>query len=159
MRPNDTDLPGLDEFDLKIIKELGKNARISVAELSKIIGLSKTPCHNRIRRMEQEGFITGYSVLLDPLKLNLSHVAFVEVKLSSTRASSLREFNDAVRKYPEIEQCHMLASSYDYLLKVRSADIIKFREFLGEILATLPHVQTTSSHVSMEAVKERALLE
>ena len=149
----------LDDFDMKIIKELGKNARVSVAELSKEIGLSKTPCHNRIKRLEAEGFITGYRVLLDPIKMNLSHVAFVEVKLSSTQTSALRAFNEAVKKHPEIEQCHMIAASYDYLLKVRSTDIIMFREFLGETLAMLPHVQTTSTHVSMEAVKEDAVME
>lgn len=151
--------PLLDDFDMKIIKELGKNARLSVAELSKRIGLSKTPCHNRIKRLEAEGFITGYRVLLDPVKMNLSHVAFVEVKLNSTRTSALREFNEAVKQYPEIEQCHMLAAGYDYLLKVRGSDIVTFREFLGETLAMLPHVQTTSTHVSMEAVKDDAILD
>ena len=149
----------LDDFDMKIIKELGKNARVSVADLSKRVGLSKTPCHNRIKRLEAEGFITGYRVLLDPVKMNLSHVAFVEVKLSSTRTSALQEFNDAIMQHPEIEQCHMLAGSYDYLLKVRGSDIVMFREFLGETLAMLPHVQTTSTHVSMEAVKEDTILD
>ncbi|KAJ56284.1 ArsR family transcriptional regulator [Actibacterium mucosum KCTC 23349] len=147
----------LDDFDIKIIKALGQNARISVADLSKQVGLSKTPCHNRIRRLEAEGFITGYRVLLDPVKLDLSHVAFVEVKLSSTRSSALSEFNAAVRDHPEIEQCHMVAAHYDYLLKVRGSDMRAFREFLGGTIAMLPHVQTTSTHVSMEAVKDDAV--
>ena len=103
---------------------------------------SKTPCHNRIKRLEAEGFITGYRVLLDPVKMNLSHVAFVEVKLNSTRTSALREFNQAVRRYPEIEQCHMLAASYDYLLKVRGSDIVTFGEFLGETFASASLVKS-----------------
>ena len=141
----------LDEFDIKILRELGKNARISVADLSDKIGLSKTPCHNRLQRLLERGYIKGYTVLLDPAKLNLSHVAFVEVKLSSTRASALKEFNAAVMEHPEIEQCHMV--------KVRCSDITEYREFLGETLATLPHVQTTSTHVSMEAVKDQTVLD
>lgn len=159
MHSNQIESPLLDGFDIKIIKELGKNARISVADLSKRIGLSKTPCHNRIRRMEAEGFITGYRVLLDPIKLNLKHVAFIEVKLNSTRATVLKEFNAAVKQHPEIEQCHMLAAHYDYLLKVRGSDIETFRVFLGEKLAMLPHIQTTSTHVSLEAIKEDAVLD
>lgn len=158
MHRDQLDVKSLDAFDFKIISELGKNARISVADLSKRIGLSKTPCHNRLKRLEAEGFITGYRVLLDPVKMGLDHIAFVEVKLSSTRASALREFNAAVMLHPEIEQCHMIASSFDYLLKVRSADIRAYREFLGETLATLPHVQLSSTHVSMEAVKDEAVL-
>lgn len=148
------DAPDLDAFDIKILRELGKNARISVVDLSKRVGLSKTPCHTRIKRLETQGYIKGYRALLDPIKLNLSHIAFVEVKLSSTRTSALREFNAAVAQHPEIEQCHMVAAHYDYLLKVRGADMTAFREFLGSTLAMLPHVQTTSTHVSMEAVIE-----
>jgi len=159
MRDSRFDAPTLDAFDYKILRELGKNARISVADLSKRIGLSKTPCHNRIKRLEDSGIITGYRVLFDPVKLNLSHVAFVEVKLSTTRSSALEEFNAAARQHPEIEQCHMVAANYDYLLKVRGANIETFREFLGETLAALPYVQTTSTHVSMEAVKEETVFD
>lgn len=159
MHPKQINTKELDAFDLKIIRELGQNARISIVDLSKRIGLSKTPCHNRLRRLEKQGYITGYRVMLDPVKLDLDHIAFVEIKLSSTRANALNEFNAAVKQHPEIEQCHMMASNFDYLLKVRSADIRTYRQFLGETLASLPHVQTSSTHVVMEAVKDDAVLQ
>lgn len=152
------DMSGLDMFDLRILRCLSQNARISVADLSKEIGLSKTPCHNRLRRLEKDGFIKGYKVILDPVKLGLDHIAFVEVRLSSTRSAALEAFNTAVRGHSEIEQCHMIASSFDYLLKVRSQSISDYRRFLGETLANLPHVQSTSTHVAMEAVKDEVSL-
>jgi len=158
MHARQLDTDALDSFDLKILRELGKNARISVSDMSKRIGLSKTPCHNRLRRLEEDGYITGYRVLLDPVKMRLDHIAFVEVKLSSTRAQALQDFNEAVLLHPEIEQCHMMASSFDYLLKIRSRDIKHYRTFLGETLSTLPHVQLSSTHVAMEAVKEETVL-
>lgn len=145
----------LDALDQKILKILVKNARISVSDLSQQVGLSKTPCHNRIRRLEREGYIKGYKALLDPVKLKLDHIAFVEVKLSSTRLKALEEFNDAALACTEIEECHMLAASFDYLLKVRSRDVNDYRQFLGETLVNLPHVQSTSTYVALQAVKDQ----
>ena len=148
---------GLDEFDIKILAAIGDDARISVTELSNKVGLSKTPCHVRLKRLEKDGFILGYRTLIDPVKLGLEHIAFVEVKLSDTKASALNEFNNAVRNYPSIEQCHMIAGGFDYLLKVRSRSMTEYRALLGEVISQLPHVAQTSTYVSMEAVKENAL--
>lgn len=144
----------LDQIDEKILAELNRNGRISVAELSRRVNLSKTPCQARIRRLEAAGYILGYKAVLDPGRLGLPHVAFVEVKLSDTRAAALSAFNKAVRALPEVEQCHMIASSFDYLLKVRTRDIADYRAVLGEKISALPHVAHTSTHVSMEAVKD-----
>ena len=83
-----------------------------------------------------------------------AHVAFVEVRLSDTREAALTAFNKAVLTVPEVEQCHMMASSFDYLLKVRTADIQSYRRVLGEVISALPHVASTSTYVAMEAVKE-----
>ncbi|WIJ24294.1 Lrp/AsnC family transcriptional regulator [Devosia sp. RR2S18] len=144
----------LDSIDQRILAELMRDARISVAELSRRVNLSKTPCQARITRLEKAGYILGYRAVIDPKKLGQPHIAFVEVKLSDTRAPALQAFNKAVRAIPEVEQAHMIASSFDYLLKVRTKDIADYREVLGEKLSALPHVAHTSTHVSMEAVKD-----
>jgi Lrp/AsnC family leucine-responsive transcriptional regulator len=144
----------LDEIDRRIIDELRRDGRISVTELSRKVNLSKTPCQNRIKRLEAEGYILGYRAVVDPQRLGLPHVAFVEVHLSDTRKPALDAFNKAVRAIPEVEQAHMIASSFDYLLKVRTRDITAYREVLGEKISALPHVSNTSTHVSMEAVKD-----
>lgn len=146
----------IDQIDRKILDELSRDGRISVAELSRRVNLSKTPCQARIKRLEEQGYILGYRAVIDPKRLGLPHVAFVEVKLSDTRKAALEAFNKAVRALPEVEQAHMIASSFDYLLKVRTKDITAYREVLGEKLSALPHVAQTSTHVSMEAVKDDA---
>ena len=89
----------------------------------------------------------------------MDHVAFVEVKLTDTRETALRAFNAAVVKIPEIEQAHMIASHFDYLLKVRTTNMARYRTFLGETISALPHVASTSTYVAMEAVKETVLAE
>ena len=110
-----------------------------------------------MKRLEKAGFIAGYQARLDQRRLGLGHVVFVEVKLSDTRESALGAFNAAVRATPEIEECHMIAGAFDYLLKVRSADILEYRRILADRISSLPHVASTSTHVAMEAVKERGL--
>jgi len=149
----------LDSFDRKILREVGKNARITVTDLASQIGLSKTPCNARLKRLEKEGYILGYRALVDPVKLGLDHIAFVEVKLSDTRAAALEQFNAAVAKLPEVEQCHMIAGGFDYLLKVRTHNMSDYRKFLGETMTSLPAVAQTSTYVAMEAVKDSALLD
>lgn len=148
-----------DRFDAAILSVLAEDARISITELARRIGLSKSPTQARLRRLEQSGVILGYRALLDPIRLGLDHVAFVEVRLSDTRETALRAFNAAIAKVPEIEQAHMIASHFDYLLKVRTRDMASYRKFLGETVSALPHVANTSTHVAMEAVKEVVLAE
>jgi Lrp/AsnC family leucine-responsive transcriptional regulator len=145
-----------DRIDRKIMEILAREGRLSVTELGRRVGLSKTPCQSRMRKLETAGFIRGYRAVLDPAKLGRNHVCFVEVRLSDTRETALGAFNAAVRAVPEIEECHMMAGAFDYLLKVRSADIESYRRVLGEVISALPHVAGTSTHVSMEAVKEAA---
>ncbi len=149
----------LDAIDMKILHALSRDARITITDLSQEVGLSKTPCNSRLKRLEKEGVILGYRALLDPVKMGLDHIAFVEVKLSDTRAKALNEFNEAARKLPEIEQCHMIAGGFDYLLKVRTQDINSYRKIMGEKLSNLPHLAQTSTYVSMEAVKEEVILD
>jgi len=151
------DLPTRDAFDQAILTVLGEDGRISITDLAKRIGLSKSPTQARLKRLEESGVILGYRALLDPIRLGLDHVAFVEVRLNDTRETALRAFNTAIAKVPEIEQAHMIAGNFDYLLKVRTSDMRKYRIFLGETISTLPYVANTSTYVAMEAVKETVL--
>ncbi|WP_210188154.1 Lrp/AsnC ligand binding domain-containing protein [Bartonella choladocola] len=142
----------MDRIDNRIIDALVENGRISITELSEKVGLSKTPCQLRLKRLVNEGYITGFRAVLNPAKMGLEHIAFAEVKLSDTREEALRAFNAAVKKIREVEECHMIASSFDYLLKVRTSDIKRYRIVLGEKISTLPYVASTSTFVVMENV-------
>ncbi|MEL7133338.1 MAG: Lrp/AsnC ligand binding domain-containing protein [Pseudomonadota bacterium] len=147
-------LGSLDRLDQAILAALAEDGRISITELASRIGLSKSPTQARLRRLEMTGIIMGYRALLDPISLGLDHVAFVEVRLSDTREAALRAFNAAVQHLPEVEQAHMIASHFDYLLKVRTRNMAHYRQFLGDVISGLPHVASTSTYVAMEAVKE-----
>lgn len=144
----------LDPVDSRILAVLVTDGRLPLTDLAKRVGLSRTPCQNRIRRLQAEGYITGFRAVIDPEKLGRNHIAFVEVKLTDTTERALKAFNTAVNEVAEIEQCHMIAGAFDYLLKVRTKDIVSYRAVLGEQISALPHVGSTSTHVSMQAVKD-----
>jgi len=144
----------LDSFDHAILRIMRTNGRISVTDLADKISLSKSPTQARLKRLEKSGIITGYQALLNNDRMGLGHVSFVEVKLSDTRESALAEFNAAVRATPQVEECHMIAGAFDYLLKVRAANMYDYRAILAEKISNLPHVSATSTHVAMESVKE-----
>lgn len=153
----DIEISELDVFDLKILDALARDGRMSVTALSELVGLSKTPVQLRMKRLVETGYIEGFRAVLNPQKLGRDHVAFVEVKLSDTKERALGAFNAAVKKIPEVEECHMIAGRFDYLLKVRSANIASYRRVLGETISRLPHVANTSTSVAMEAVKDRGM--
>jgi Lrp/AsnC family leucine-responsive transcriptional regulator len=146
----------LDMFDRKIIDILRTDGRISITDLAERVGLSKTPCQVRLKRLRENGTIRGFRAVVDLARLGLDHVAFAEVKLSDTRESALDAFRQAVLRIPEVEECHMIASSFDYLLKVRTANIRRYREVLGERISALPHVASTSTFVAMETIRDSA---
>lgn len=149
----------LDSFDKAILRVLVSDGRISITDLARKIGLSKSPTQARLRKLERDGVISGYRALVDPIRLGLDHVSFVEVSLTDTREAALEAFNAAVRKIPEIEQVHLIAGNFDYLMKIRTQDMADYRRVLAEQISTLPHVAKTSTYVAMEAVKEDTLLD
>ena len=151
------DLPDLDKYDRAILRELVRNGRMPVVELAQKVGLSKTPVAARVRRLEADGVITGYRAELSAARLGRDHVAFLEVRLSDTREKALSDFNKAIRAVPEVEECHMIAGGFDYLVKVRTADIAEYRRVLGETISALPNVASTSTYVSMESVLDRGV--
>jgi len=146
----------LDRFETQILKILSKQGRLSVTDLAKRIGLSKSPCQVRLKRLIEQKFILGFRAVLNPQKLNLEHIAFTEVKLSDTREAALNAFNQAVQEIQEIDQCHMIAGSFDYLLKIRTSDIVTYRRILGETISNLPYVANTSTYVAMQSVKDNS---
>ena len=146
----------MDEYDRKILSVLSVEGRISMTALGERVGLSKTPVTARVKRLEEEGVITGYRATLSASKLGVEHIAFLEVKLSETREKALDAFNQAVRAIPEVEACHMIAGGFDYLIKVRTSDIFAYRQVLGEQLSRLPNVASTSTYISMQSVVDTA---
>lgn len=144
----------LDRFDRAILRTLASEGRISVTDLARRIGLSKSPTQARLRRLEKSGVISGYRAMINPITLGLDHISFVEVSLTDTREAALRDFNARVVQIPEIEQVHLIAGNFDYLLKVRTQNIADYRRVLAEQISTLPYVSKTSTYVAMEAVKE-----
>ena len=144
----------LDRIDRKILDALMRDGRMTITDLANHVGLTKTPCQVRLKRLQDSGVITGFRAVVDPRRLGMEHVAFAEVKLSDTREEARGAFNAAVRRIPEVEECHMIASHFDYLLKVRTADIRRYRIVLGEKISSLPHVSSTSTYVAMETVRD-----
>ncbi|MDG2339934.1 MAG: Lrp/AsnC ligand binding domain-containing protein [Paracoccaceae bacterium] len=147
----------VDKIDQAILSVLTREGRISMTELATRVGLSKTPVAARVKRLENEGVIIGYRAELSPKRLGLDHIAFLEVRLSDTREKALQAFNAAVRDIVEIEECHMIAGGFDYLIKVRTQSISDYRRVLSEHMSRLPHVASTSTYVSMESVRDRGV--
>lgn len=142
----------IDQFDRRILLALAEDGRMSITDLAKRVGLSNTPCQQRLKRLLAEGYIEGFKAILSPVKMGLDHVAFAEVKLTNTHEDALKAFNEAVKKIPEVEECHMIAGRFDYLLKIRTRDIRRYRHVLGERISELPFVASTSTNVTMETV-------
>ena len=148
----------MDKIDKKILHELQNNGRITMTELSQRVGLSKTPCLDRVRRLEKTGVICGYQAQINPSSLGSGHIAFVQITLNDTTTQTLDEFNAAVKKLPMIQACHMIAGGFDYLLKVRTNDIESYRKVLGDGIAKLPHLQQSSTFVVMETVTDSSTI-
>jgi len=145
---------GLDRLDLSILNELQKDGRISYVDLADKVGLSSTPCIERVKRLEKEGYIEGYQAKLNPQKLNCSMLVFVEISLSYQSKDAFAEFNRAVSKLPYILECHLVSGDADYLIKARINDMSQYRALLGDMLLTLPGVKNSKSYIVMEEVKE-----
>lgn len=144
----------LDATDRRILKALQADGRITVTELAERVNLSKTPCAERMKRLEKAGYITGYMARLDPEALGLPALVFVQVSLERTTTDVLDRFNAAVTRIAEVEAAHMIAGGFDYLLKVRARDMAHYRQVLGDRIGALPGVSQTHTFAVMETVKE-----
>ncbi len=144
----------LDRLDRRILDELQKDGRISYVDLSERVGLSATPCIERVKRLEKEGVIEGYHAHLNPHKLGFSMLVFVEISLSYQSPDAFQKFSKAVALLPYILECHLVSGDADYLIKARIRDMSEYRALLGDMLLTLPGVKNSKSYIVMEEVKE-----
>lgn len=148
----------LNRTDRRLLRLLQQDARTSYAELARQVGLSTTPCKERIKRLEREGIIRGYQAILDPDFLDAGLVVFVQIRLSRSSQDIFEEFKQKAFELPEVQECYLVSGNFDYLIKARVADMNAYRAFLGETLLTLPGVQESTSYVVMEQVKETLAL-
>ena len=143
----------MDSSDIRILEILQSDGRITTADLAEKLGLSPTATGDRVRRLARDGIIAGYGARLDPHRLGLDLLVFVEVSLDKTTPEAFERFARAVRLAPEVLECHMVAGGFDYLVKARIADMAAYRRFLGEALLSLPGVRETRTYAVIEEVK------
>jgi Lrp/AsnC family leucine-responsive transcriptional regulator len=142
----------LDRIDKVILSTLQSDGRISNVELAKKVNLSASPCLDRVKRLENEGYIERYGAFLNAAKLNYGMTAFVQVTLSSTTSETFKLFKKEVVTIKEVVECHLIAGGYDYLLKIRFTDMTSYRLVLEQI-GDLPAISQTSTYVVSEHVK------
>lgn len=148
----------LDRVDFQILSILQDNGKISNVELAERVHLTPPPCLERVKRLEREGYIKRYACLLDPYKLQAGLLAFIQVSLLSTASRDLDEFNRAISCLAEVQECHMVSGGFDYLLKVRTADMQTYRRFLGEQLSSIANIRETHTYVAMQEVKSETAI-
>jgi len=148
----------LDRTDLKILRCLQEDGRISNLKLAESVALSPTAVLARVQRLSKDGFIRGYQALLEPARLGAGLMVFVEVLLDRTTPHVFEAFKAAVQVRPEIMECHMVAGGFDYLLKTRMANMAAYRDFAGTVLWQLPGVRETRTYAVMEEVKNTSQL-
>ena len=144
----------LDETDLQILKTLQKNAKLTTKELAEAIHLTPTPVFERQKRLERQGYIKKYVAILNPDKLNLSLQVFCKVKLSQINHEIANAFTRRILRLPEVTECYNTSGSYDYLLKVRAADMKADQEFVLNKLGTIEHVASVESTFVMSEIKQ-----
>jgi Lrp/AsnC family leucine-responsive transcriptional regulator len=144
----------LDSIDRRILKELQADGRISFTDLAPKVGLTTSPCLERVRRLERAGVIKGYTATLDPGALDAGMLVFVELSLTYTTPEIFAEFKRAIARLPEILECHLVSGDFDYLIKMRVPDMNAYRALLGQLLVHLPGVRNSKTLVVMEEVKE-----
>ena len=146
----------LDAIDTRLLRLLQQDGRISNLKLAEAVHLSPTAVLERVRRLSREGVILGYEARLDPAKLGAGMLVFVEILLDRTVHDVMDSFRAAVQVRSEILECHLVAGGFDYLLKVRVADMTAYRVFLGNVMWNLPGVRETRTYAVMEEVKNTA---
>jgi Lrp/AsnC family transcriptional regulator, leucine-responsive regulatory protein len=147
-------MPELDRMDRKILEILQRDGRISMTELAQAIGLSTSPCSERVKRMEREGVISGYQARVSPRALGKNLLVFVEITLSAKSAEVFEKVRAELLHVPDVQECHLVSGDFDYLVKARLGGMDEYRNLLGSILNKLPVPAQSHSYVVMEEVKE-----
>ena len=144
----------LDEIDLKILKILQKNAKLTTKELADAVNLTPTPVFERQKRLERQGYIKKYIAVLDPEKLNQSLLVFCKVKLKQINREIAEEFIRRITRIPEVTECYNTSGAYDYLLKVRTCDMKHYQEFILTKLGEIENVSSIESTFVMSEIKQ-----
>lgn len=148
----------IDRLDRRILSILQADGRIAAVDLANQVGLSPTSTGERLKRLQKDGYIDGFGARLNPERIGLGMLIFVEVSLHRTTPDVFDLFANAVRKAPQVLECHMVAGGFDYLIKTRVSSMAAYRRFLGEVLLSLPGVRETRTYAVMEEVKAHGLL-
>lgn len=148
----------LDKLDRHILRVLQQEGRISMKELGERVGLSVTPCIERVKRMERDGVISGYYARVDPGAIGAKLLVFVEITLNQKSASAFEQFRREVLRIPEVQECHLVSGDFDYLIKARIHEMAEYRKLLGDMLLELPGAAQSRSYVVMEEIKETLFL-
>jgi Lrp/AsnC family leucine-responsive transcriptional regulator len=143
----------LDRVDRQLLALLQSDGRLTVAELARTVNLTLTPCIERVRRLEREGFIEGYFARLNPRRLGQQMLAFTEVTLDHATADVFKRFNETVQSVDEIVECHMVAGGFDYLIKTRVRDLDEYRRVLGDKITSVRGVRHTQTYFVLEEIK------
>ena len=143
----------MDDTDRRILRILQLDGRITNVELARQTHLSPAACFDRVKRLQRDGVIRGYAALLDPAKLDRALLIFVEIVLDRTTEDACQAFAKAVVDAPEVLECHMVAGSFDFLIKARVRDMNAYRIFLGDTLLRMPGVRETHTFAVMEELK------
>jgi Lrp/AsnC family leucine-responsive transcriptional regulator len=144
----------LDLLDRKIISALQADGRLTINELSNRVGLSPSPCWTRVKRLEKNGVITGYTALIDPAAIGLRDVVFVEITLEKHDERVLDEFGEALSRMPEVVEANLVTGEYDYLAKVAVADTADYERFLREKLYRVRGIRHTRSTFALRSIKK-----
>lgn len=148
----------LDKLDRYILDLLQHDGRMAMTDLAEKVGLTVTPCIERVRRLERDGVITGYHARVSPAALDAGLLVFVEISMSSKSNRTFDDFRREILCIPQVQECHLVSGDFDYLVKARIKEISQYRSLLGDILLRLPGVTQTKSCVVMEEVKETLFL-
>ena len=148
----------LDRIDLKILDVLQRQGRTSMTELGELVGLSTSPCSERVKRLERQGYISGYHAHVIPQRLGRSLLVFIEITLSQKSPQIFEAVRREVGQMPEVLECHLVSGSFDYLLKTRLRVMTEYRELLGHILKKIPVPAQSNSYVVMEEIKESTVI-
>jgi Lrp/AsnC family transcriptional regulator, leucine-responsive regulatory protein len=154
----ETEGSSLTGTDRRILRALQDDGRITNQEIARVVGLSPAACFERVKRLREQGVIQCYTALLDPVPLDVALMIFVEVLLDRTNHDVFAAFARHVQGVPQVMECHMVAGGFDYLLKVRVADMAAYRLFLGDILTAMPGVRETRTYAVLEEVKSSTKL-
>jgi len=148
----------LDATDRRILAALQKDAKITNAELSERVNLSPSACHRRVQRLEDEGFIAAYVALLNPRKMGRPTTVFVEITLQSQAEDLLDAFEREVARVPDILECHLMAGTADYLIKIMAEDTEDFARIHRRFLSRLPGVRQMQSSFALRTVVQTTAL-